>query len=74
MVVGNSTKIDGATTPWRGSAKRKRQIPVAVKIRLDHMFDHLRIFLCFYVLVIAGFFAKNKKFLFFVYCVSNFAG
>ena len=61
MVVGNSTKIDGATTPCRGSAKRKRQIPVAVKIRLDHMFDHLRIFLCFYVLGRADFLQKIKN-------------
>ena len=61
MVVGKSTKIDGATTPCRGSAKRKRQIPVAVKIGLDHMFDHLRIFLCFYVLRIAGFLQKIKN-------------
>ena len=37
------------------------QIPVAVKIRLDHMFDHLRIFLCFYVLGIAGFLRKVKN-------------
>ena len=74
MVVGNSTKIDGATTPCRGSAKRKRQIPVAVKIMLDHMFDHLRISHRFFVVKTAGFFVENKKFLFFVYCVSNFAG
>ena len=37
------------------------QIPVAVKIRLDHMFDHLRIFLCFYVLGIAVFSRKIKN-------------
>ena len=61
MVVGNSTKIDGATTPCRGSAKRKRQIPVAHKIELDHMFDHLRILLCFYGLGIAGFLQKIKN-------------
>ena len=59
MVVGNSTKIDGATTPCRGSVKRKRQIPVAVEIMHDHMFDHLRIFLCFYVLGIAIFSRKK---------------
>ncbi len=33
----------------------------AVKIRLDHMFDHLRIFLCFYVLGIAVFSRKIKN-------------
>jgi len=33
----------------------------AHKIELDHMFDHLRIFLRFYELQIAGFFAENKN-------------
>ena len=37
------------------------QIPVAVKIGLDHMFDHLRIFLRFYELRIAGFSRKIKN-------------
>ena len=37
------------------------QIPVAVKIMHDHMFDHLRIFLCFYVLGIAVFSRKIKN-------------
>ena len=32
---------------------------IAVEIMHDHMFDHLRIFLRFYVLGIAGFFAKK---------------
>ena len=61
MVVGNSTKIDGATTPCRGSAKRKRQIPVAINFMHDHMFDHLRILPCFYGLGIAGFLQKIKN-------------
>ena len=30
--VGKNTKMDGATTPCRGSAKRKQQIPVASTI------------------------------------------
>ena len=50
------------------------QIPVAINFRLDHMFDHLRILHRFFVVKIAVFFAENKKFLFFVYCVSNFEG
>ena len=33
----------------------------AVKIMHDHMFDHLRIFLCFYVLGIAAFLQKIKN-------------
>ena len=50
------------------------QIPVAVKIELDHMFDHLRILHRFFMVKIVGFFVENKKFLFFVYCISNFEG
>ena len=34
----------------------------AVKIMHDHMFDHLRILPCFYVLGIAGFLQKIKNF------------
>ena len=37
------------------------QIPVAINFMLDHMFDHLRIFLRFYARRIAGFVQKNKK-------------
>ena len=37
------------------------QIPVAQKIGLDHMFDHLRVLHRFYVLGIAGFLQKIKN-------------
>jgi len=50
------------------------QIPVAHKISLDHMFDHLRILHRFFMVKIAGFFVENKKFLFFAYCISFFEG
>ena len=73
-VVGSSPVASTTEKALKQKVSELFSFPkTAVKIMHDHMFDHLRIFLCFYVLGIVGFLQKNKKYLFFVYCVANFA-